>query len=361
MDRSFCEKIDQDLLVDLYISGQLSGGLKEKFEKHITECEKHAKEVQLEKAFKEGVSAFARSEVKAKIRQKIKKRDDHRLLILRYAAIIFLIVFTPLLLYYQIEFRDKNREQKMDSMLNNESSKLYEVEIVEEIEENEDKKIEQPISAEGVGFIDKNELEPKKSAPSKEPEEVESSKTSDPDQIIKPSPAAPSLKGGEVKSRAITVVDDAVVEDEEIKLEKTTRDKSQDLMGASKEKAIQPIMPLSTTSISQADDIKYVKIKYQSTNEAVEEVTFNNISTQISKYDRQINECFENITDDDRKQYTELMVEFVILQDGKTREVKLINSQFSQGDISRCILDKIRDWQFTDVEKELHVVKTIQM
>jgi hypothetical protein len=101
MDKNFCQQIDRELLVEQYVCGRLKGDLLEKFENHLRECEVHAQAVTLEKAIKRGVSEFARGEIKTKLHDRLKKREDTRFLLLRYAAVLFVAVITPLLLYYQ--------------------------------------------------------------------------------------------------------------------------------------------------------------------------------------------------------------------------------------------------------------------
>jgi len=83
MDKIFCQQIDQEALVELYVAGKLHGQLLDKFEQHLVDCEDHARAVLLEKALKRGVSDFARGELKARLHDQLKKREDTRFLILR--------------------------------------------------------------------------------------------------------------------------------------------------------------------------------------------------------------------------------------------------------------------------------------
>ncbi len=114
MDKNFCQQIDRELLVEQYVCGRLKGDLLEKFENHIQGCEVHAQAVTLEKAIKRGVSEFARSEIKSKLHDRLKKREDTRFLLLRYAAVLFVAVITPLLLYYQFNI-GPTRTVKMET------------------------------------------------------------------------------------------------------------------------------------------------------------------------------------------------------------------------------------------------------
>jgi hypothetical protein len=100
MDKKFCRQIDRDSMVEQYVTGKLRGELLVQFEQHLKECEEHARAVLLEKALKRGVAEFARGEIKTRLRSRLKKREDTRFMMLRYAAILFVAVITPLLLYY---------------------------------------------------------------------------------------------------------------------------------------------------------------------------------------------------------------------------------------------------------------------
>jgi hypothetical protein len=101
MDKNYCKKIDENLLVEKYVEGKLDPEEIQKFEKHLAECPVHAQAVTLEKALYRGISEYARSEIRSRLRRSVEKKDDIRYYILRYAAILFLVVITPLILYYQ--------------------------------------------------------------------------------------------------------------------------------------------------------------------------------------------------------------------------------------------------------------------
>lgn len=101
MDKNFCRQIDEQLIVEDYVAGKLRGELLQKFEQHISYCENHAQAVILEKAMKRGITEFARGEIKAKLRERLKKNEDQRVMFLRYAAILLVAVITPLIIYYQ--------------------------------------------------------------------------------------------------------------------------------------------------------------------------------------------------------------------------------------------------------------------
>ena len=111
MDKHFCKLIDDQLLVEQYVAGKLKGEILEKFEEHIKECDTHLQAVMLEKALQRGITEFARSEIRTKLKKRIEKREDTKYLILRYAAILFIAVITPLLLYYQFAVRESGFDE----------------------------------------------------------------------------------------------------------------------------------------------------------------------------------------------------------------------------------------------------------
>ncbi len=101
MNKPFCEQIDRESLVEEYVRGKLQGEMRAQFEQHLRECERHTREVQLEKSLCSGVIEFARSQVRSTIRKDPRPREDMRYAILRYAAFLFVAVVVPLMLYYQ--------------------------------------------------------------------------------------------------------------------------------------------------------------------------------------------------------------------------------------------------------------------
>jgi hypothetical protein len=101
MNKDFCQKIDQDDLIEKYISGELSDRLKAELSEHIKACPKHAEALRLEQALSSGVRDYARSELKNRLMHHIKKQEISKYYILRYAAILVVAIMTPILLYYQ--------------------------------------------------------------------------------------------------------------------------------------------------------------------------------------------------------------------------------------------------------------------
>jgi hypothetical protein len=112
MNKSFCEQIDRDSLVEEYVRGKLQGELRTQFEAHLRECERHAQAVLLEKSLRNGVIEFARGQIRATIRRERRPQEDVRYAILRYAAFLFVAVVVPLMLYYQFGVFQPSAGQK---------------------------------------------------------------------------------------------------------------------------------------------------------------------------------------------------------------------------------------------------------
>ena len=118
MDKLSCQQIDNEFLVEEFVAGKLTGELLERFEQHISECAEHARAVSLERVLRRGVREYARTGIKSRILKRVKKREDIRLMVLRFAAFLFVAVVTPLILYYQFGFFHKdNKIQKTTDVI----------------------------------------------------------------------------------------------------------------------------------------------------------------------------------------------------------------------------------------------------
>ena len=101
MDQKFCKQIDDEDLIEKYISGNLHGELLNRLTEHLAECQMHSQAVNLERALSRGVRDFARSELKTKLRFQIKKHEISKYYIMRYAAVLIVAIMVPITLYYQ--------------------------------------------------------------------------------------------------------------------------------------------------------------------------------------------------------------------------------------------------------------------
>jgi hypothetical protein len=100
MDKAFCKKIDNESLIEAYVKGTLQPELRMQIEAHIQECPVHAQALRLEKLLNRGIQEYARYEMKKKLTVNVHKADETKLLILRFAAILFAAVLIPVLLYF---------------------------------------------------------------------------------------------------------------------------------------------------------------------------------------------------------------------------------------------------------------------
>ncbi len=101
MDQEFCKQIDEEDLIEKYIAGKLHGELLNRLTEHLSECQKHSEAVNLEKILSRGVRDFARTELKDKLNFQVQKNEISKYYILRYAAILFVAILAPIVLYYQ--------------------------------------------------------------------------------------------------------------------------------------------------------------------------------------------------------------------------------------------------------------------
>ena len=102
MDKTFCRKIDEELLIEQYVKGTLPQEMRSRIEEHLETCPVHAQALRLEKLLHHGITEYGRYEMKQRLQKGLRRSDDTRILILRFAAILFVAVFIPVVLYYGI-------------------------------------------------------------------------------------------------------------------------------------------------------------------------------------------------------------------------------------------------------------------
>lgn len=100
MDKAFCKKIDDESLIEGYVRGTLPPELRTQFEAHIRECPVHAQALRFEKLLNRGIKEYARHEMKKKLTVNVHRVDEAKVMILRFAAILFIVVLIPVLLYF---------------------------------------------------------------------------------------------------------------------------------------------------------------------------------------------------------------------------------------------------------------------
>jgi len=100
MDKDFCRVIDEELLIEKYVERTLPAEIRLKLEQHIKECPVHAQAVRLEKLLNHGIKEYARHEMKQRLKDSLARIDDTKVMILRFAAILFIAVLIPVILYF---------------------------------------------------------------------------------------------------------------------------------------------------------------------------------------------------------------------------------------------------------------------
>ncbi len=100
MNKAFCRQIDEEFLLEQYVKGRLPAEMRFKIEQHIEECPVHAQALRLEKLLHHGITEYGRHEMKQRLQKGLRRSDDTKVLILRFAAILFVAVFIPVVLYY---------------------------------------------------------------------------------------------------------------------------------------------------------------------------------------------------------------------------------------------------------------------
>ncbi len=100
MDKDFCRIIDEESLIEKYVERTLPAEIRLQLEQHIKECPKHAQAMRLEKLLSHGIKEYARHEMKQRLKDNLARTDDIKVLILRFAAILFIAILIPVLLYF---------------------------------------------------------------------------------------------------------------------------------------------------------------------------------------------------------------------------------------------------------------------
>jgi hypothetical protein len=333
MDKNFCQQIDQESLVEQYIAGNLRGELLEKFEQHIKECEDHAQAVLLEKAFKRGVTEFARGEIKTRLRHRLKKREDTRFLILRYAAILFVAVITPLIIYYQFNIapedmvesvagiehetpNDKTANDQHDAELKKDvpDTKLNSKRSIIEIREKKPVHPVEPASASNIG-------EPEESIKISEgetPVRAKDNQWTQQDDIeeklkVAEQPAVPKLKA------------DYPLE------QKASAGKSAKGLSASK---------------TSAQDVPSTKVILE-------------INRKVIEDSLAIRECIESTINRTERENYKITLDIHVFKSGNIGEIKIITATHKSTELENCLFQIIKQWAISEDVNDRHVYQEI--
>jgi hypothetical protein len=326
MDKIFCKQIDQESLVEQYVAGKLRGDLLGQFQEHLKDCENHARAVLLEKALKRGVSEFARSEIKTRLHNRLKKREDSRFMILRYAAILLVAVITPLLLYYQLNVAP---EEMAESVL-----EVEETIIGDNAKQSNAVKLQKDTPP-------KTELKARRTSRSAEVEE-----TSQPDAEAKPiQPAATGGAGAQKQEERITEVK-TMSPTPLPESQKTKSAKMRDIMKATEATApakIESEYPLEEES--QSDKTKSDVSAYRAfSQDAPYPALQTEIKIKVAEDSLAIRKCIDDYLNESEREKYKLELKMIIKNNGKIEEINIIGTTHQSVDLEDCIMNILKSW-----------------
>jgi hypothetical protein len=332
MDKNFCQQIDQESLVEQYVAGKLRGKLLDKFEHHLKECEAHAQAVLLEKALKRGVSEFARGEIKSKLRDRLKKREDTRFMILRYAAILLVAVITPLILYYQlniapVEMQESAKKSEQDFVKDNATKTIEDDEQEQELLESgiEEKKPESPAP-------EKKPLQPVAHVPASQGQSGENSKSPETEKSIK-------MKDSQLEERR--------------EIEKIL--KATETPPVTKIEADLP--PAKSTTAEKAS--RGVSAFSTLSQNTLPSKIHTELSAKVIEDSLEIRKCIDsNLNETERESY-KITLNIQVLKTGKIGEIKVIQSTHKSKDVEDCIFQIIKNWVLSEDVNDRQVIQEI--
>ena len=337
MDKSFCEKIDRELLIEEYVRGKLTGALLQQFEEHLRECSTHTRAVYQETNLRNGVIEFARNQIRSRIHKDQIPRNNVRFVLLRYAAVLFVIVTVPLILYYQFRIlqpQGNTIKEAISPVVAVDSSARTESKL-------EDKsKVQAP------------------PAVSKRQAAVAAKKTK--------SPAAES------ESAAEAVEKNAILEMESV--EPILPGAVSTLSPDSSHMQAQPAAPL-TAEHNLADTEKSLDLKKSATvgglarqtnlhqdmahvsgMGAVSSALPDSINEQISVKQSTLTQCYVT-----RDTSCFIDVRFTISIQGMVEHVQITNSNLPDKNIEQCLVEKIKLWKFKPLRQQTVVIKKLHL
>jgi hypothetical protein len=371
MNNSFCKKIDKELLVEKYVAGELSGSLLTEFEKHIASCKKHARAVSLEKIIKKGISAFARNEMKLRIRKRIQKSIETRYMMLKVAAILFIVTITPLILYYHFHLDQSAKmiEQDLTGQVKKEiahpdSLKAEEPVPQTVIDNMIIKDVDRILSGESKKSIARNQAEKKKQlpAPSIGTFSAKSAGTlGKQDEEVIPAAIPPEkidehLLVSEVKE---------VAEAEQLPAPERNLDKSQRTG-----RGMQSRLSVSEARDKGAGETEISAVAKNEIAAEKEELSYDDSSAgkkidqfelpllqQLALHDPEINNCFDQSKELIADDSLEVNVELIILPDGLVEVVKIIDNKTNLEKMNDCIIKTILNCKFSQQENKVYLKK----
>ena len=326
MDTNFCQQIDQESLVEQYVAGKLRGELLDKFEQHIKECEDHAQAVLLEKALKRGVSEFARSEIKTRLHKRLKKREDTRFMMLRYAAVLLVAVITPLILYYQFNVAP---EDMADSV----------IQIEDEAVDKNSKKIPEE--------EDQSEDLPVKELKSEKPASPRSQER--PSQPVTPTAGISLRESGEGTKSAD---DETPINTKPARLAEQAE--AEDLLKSAEPASV----PKIEADYPPADEKTARKSKsersaaFMSTQNVAQTDRNAELNAKILQDSIAIRRCLDTYLSEGEKETFKIDLSIHIQLSGMIEKVEVVKSTHKSVDLEACLIEIIKNWIFTKSERD---------
>lgn len=329
MDKTFCEQIDRDSLVEEYIQGRLPGDLRIRFEQHLLECDQHAMAVRMERILKKGVVEFARNQVRSSIiHRHHRPQEDLRVAILRYAAFLFVAVFVPLMLYYQF--------QVLQSSVHGITLPEKQILMEDDARTSIEKKQEQhPPAATSV-------ISPSQVTGSGMPSPAESS-------VV-----LPPLSVTGTYDRQIINRDGAHPEKQAVPQTLPTESRTQaaDKSLNALEQQPEKDKTYSVSGIKKREDQHRQDLIIFIKDEMASHELTQQIAQQISQREQELINC---IPQKNTGVYFE--IEFIISSQGLPADIKIIKTNSGSKQIDGCVIEKIKNWKFDTLDQEIVVKK----
>jgi hypothetical protein len=329
MDKNFCQQIDQESLVEKYVAGKLRGDLLDKFEQHLTECKDHAHSVLLEKALKRGVSEFARGEIKTRLRDRLKKREDTRFMMLRYAAILLVAVITPLILYYQINVAP---EEMVEAVAEAEKDFLSEDAEIKPQEEEQKKNVTNTAIKAKELTKPIQPAAPAAGASYNKPEE----------SIIIPEEKTQKASQDNVLS-------------ESVKMNELL--KPAEPASTPKFEADYPIEQESSTKSDSRGISAYQTSSLTAPQESVQNVEINKMVIQDSLA---IRKCIDSFLSESEREKYKIDLHIQVGKNGTISEIKIIWASHHSSDLEDCLFNLIKTWTISEDVKDRQVLQAIR-
>jgi hypothetical protein len=307
----------------------------------------------LEKALKRGVSEFARGEIKTRLRDRLKKREDTRFMMLRYAAVLLVAVITPLILYYQFNVAP---EEMATSVAEAEKKKLrQETKVAHE-------EAEQSAASEDIDLKTK---QPPFTA-RKAKEKVTPAEEKKPVQ-----PATPAAGARRIEPERTILIQEKeeqkIAQDqgeEEISPEDVITESSslQDMLSA---------VESTPTPKLEADHPPAQQSSAEKTKNGRAALRTTSLYAPIAEKDSELN---KNVTEDslairncidkflnesDRDKY-KIHLNIQVLKGGKIGEIEIIHTSHQSAELENCLFNIIKGWIFSKDVNDRQVLQEIK-